>query len=175
MGISADLYVLISKEKAEQLNFEEFIDDSEEDSTLYDVLPKTIHHLITKEKGEFYDLEKLRKEYNDNELHISSSTSNGKGEFVTFTNGLTLNADDIPYLELEYNIIYMKSICYLGSKQCFNEHAYHKHNNNIDFPSLFKLNELDKIYSFNQGFDKKELLKLLSKYSEDELIVDLNY
>jgi hypothetical protein len=175
MGISADLYVFISKEESEEINSDSFIDDSEENSTLYELLPNTIHHLITKEKGEFYDLDKLRKEYNDSQLNISGSVSSGKGEFITFTNGLTLNANDIPCLEIEYNIIYMKSICYLGSKHCFNEHAYHKHNDNLDFPSIFKFNELDSIYSFNQGFDKKELYSKTNKYLEDELIINLNY
>lgn len=183
MGISSNLYLFVPHPSDEDLNTYDFeeLDDFEEleekDNaiSLYEILPKSVHHLIYSKKDQCIDIKKMREFYNNPELDILS-ISFGQNTIVVFNNDLKLLFSECLLMDVTFNSIFIKPIAYLGSKTSFKQCVYDKYNNNLPFPSIYKVSEIESIYDFSLGFLTKESLKkYVDKYTEDFLIIDLNY
>ena len=158
MGISADL-ILFTKDG------EDIIDDLNEEITLFEFLPKKLHHLIYKDKIEIIDIKFYQDHFGDKNLYVASQCGNR----VVFSNGIQIR--DVKALKVECNKINAKTLVYIGSASSFVEDIYSLYHARPSFKSLWKSSEIDNIVHEPLCCPKN----ILADHDADFVYIDLNY
>lgn len=166
MGISASIIRFVNED---QCNNGKFIEDYDEEMTLFEFLPEEIFgKLINKVQIEIYDLDYYKSVY-DPDLYIQTIYSNADLEL---SNGIYIKCEDVKTKYVECNRIYYNDICYIGGASIFRKDIYEVYNNTKHFPYLWNINCLNEL----MGEIPDHITECISKQDDiNNLFINLGY